>query len=71
ALLEAGCGVITTALVVGYLPSLYSAYSEREKKLITIDDGSDDRITPTNLVIAWAPNGDTDRLNAKLADWEE
>ena len=71
ALLEAGCGVITTALVVGYLPSLYSAYSEREKKLMTIDDGSDERITPTDLVIAWSPNADTDRLNAKLADWEE
>ncbi len=71
ALLEAACGVITTALVVGYLPSLYSAYSEREKKLMTIDDGSDDRITPTSLAIAWAPNADTDRLNAKLADWEE
>ncbi len=71
ALVEAGCGVITIALVVGYLPSLYGAYSEREKKLMTIDDGSDDRITPTNLVMAWSPNGDVDRLNAKLADWEE
>lgn len=71
ALIEAGCGVITTALVIGYLPSLYSAYSEREKKLMTIDDGSDDRITPTNLVMAWSPEADTDRLNAKLADWEE
>ena len=71
ALFEAACGVITIALVVGYLPSLYGAYSEREKKLMTIDDGSDDRITPTDLVIAWSPNADTDRLNAKLADWEE
>jgi len=71
ALVEAACGVITIALVVGYLPSLYSAYSEREKKLMTIDDGSDDRITPTSLVIAWSPNADVDRLNAKLADWEE
>lgn len=71
ALVEAACGVVTIALVVGYLPSLYSAYSEREKKLMTIDDGSDDRITPTSLVIAWSPNADVDRLNAKLADWEE
>lgn len=71
ALGEAACGVVTIALVVGYLPSLYAAYSEREKKLMTIDDGSDERITPTNLVMAWAPGGDTDRLNAKLADWEE
>lgn len=71
ALIEAGCGVVTTALVVGYLPSLYAAYSEREKKLMTIDDGSDERITPTSLVIAWSPNADTDRLNNKLAEWGE
>ena len=72
ALVEAACGVVTIALVVGYLPSLYGAYSEREKKLMTIDDGSDDRITPTNLAIAWSgPNADLSRLNNKLADWEE
>lgn len=71
ALIEAGCGVVTTALVVGYLPSLYSAYSAREQKLMTIDDGSDDRITPTNLIKAWAPGGDQTQLNAKLAEWEE
>ncbi len=38
ALVEAFFGVITTALVVGYLPSLYTAYSERERVLMTIDD---------------------------------
>ncbi len=71
ALAEAGLGVITTALVIGYLPSLYSAYSARETKLITLDDGSDDRITPTNLVMAWAPDADPQRVNAQFADWEQ
>lgn len=71
ALVEAGSGVVTTALVIGYLPSLYSAYSAREQKLMTIDDGSGDRITPTNLVVAWAPNADVDRLNARMAEWEQ
>lgn len=70
ALAEAFAGVTTTALVIGYLPSLYGAYSSREQKLMTLDDGSDDRITPTNLVLAWSPDADTDRLNARFAEWE-
>lgn len=70
ALIEAFAGVTNTALVIGYLPSLYSAYSSREQKLMTLDDGSDDRITPTSLVMAWAHDADTDRLNARFAEWE-
>jgi len=49
ALFEAMGGVLTAALVMGYLPSLYAAYSERERKLMTLDDTSEGRITPTNL----------------------
>jgi hypothetical protein len=70
AILEAFFGVVTTALVIGYLPSLYAAYSDRERSLMTLDDGSDDRITPTALVLAWAPDADTDRLNARFSEWE-
>lgn len=70
ALLEAFVGVVTTALVVGYLPSLYGAYSEREKALQLLDDGSGERITPTNLVMAWAPDADPKKLEAKFAEWE-
>lgn len=71
AIVEAGIGVVTTALVVGYLPSLYSAYSDRERQLIRLDDGSGDRITPTNLVLAWAPTGDAAELDARFGEWEE
>jgi hypothetical protein len=53
AILEAFFGVITIALVVGYLPSLYAAYSDRERMLMTLDAGGTDRITPTALVMAW------------------
>ncbi len=70
ALVEAFAGVTTTALVIGYLPSLYGAYSSREQKLMMLDDGSDDRITPTNLVLAWSPDADTDRLNRHFDEWE-
>lgn len=70
ALLEAFAGVLTTALVVGYLPALYAAYSEREQKLLTLDDGSEERITPTNLVISRAPDGDPRELDAFFGEWE-
>ncbi|MEM7342405.1 MAG: ion channel [Actinomycetota bacterium] len=71
ALVEALSGVLTTALVIGYLPSLYGAYSERERKLMTLDDGTEDRITPTNLIISRAPTGDVDELLRFFEGWEE
>lgn len=70
ALVEAFLGVVTTALVIGYLPSLYAAYSERERALMTLDDGSGGRITPTNLVMSWAPDADPKKLEARFAEWE-
>lgn len=71
ALIEAMSGVITTALVIGYLPALYAAYSERERKLLTLDDGSEDRIIPVNLIIARAPGADASLLLSYFADWED
>ncbi|MFV0258993.1 MAG: potassium channel family protein [Acidimicrobiales bacterium] len=71
AIMEAFSGVVTVALVIGYLPTLYGEYSAREQKLMTLDDGSDDRITPTHLVMAWAPDADPARINARMGEWEE
>lgn len=71
AILEAFSGVITMALVIGYLPSLYSAYSERERRLMTLDAGTEARIEPSDLVIAWSPNADLDRLLPHFAEWED
>lgn len=71
ALVEAFFGVITVALVIGYLPSLYAAYSDRERRVMTLDAGSADRITPTALVKAWAPDADPKKIDAEFAEWEE
>lgn len=71
AIVEAFSGVITMALVIGYLPSLYSAYSERERRLMTLDAGTEERIEPTDLVIAWSPNADVSRLLPHFAEWED
>ncbi len=70
ALFEAFSGVLTTALVIGYLPALYSAYSQREQHLMMLDDGCEDRITPTSLVLARCPNGDPRDMDAFFTSWE-
>jgi len=70
AIAEAFFGVITVALVIGYLPMLYGAYSDRERQLMTLDAGSTERITPTALVMAWAPDADPKKLDAKFEEWE-
>lgn len=71
ALVEAFSGVLTTALVIGYLPALYGAYGERERRLMTLDDGTESRITPTSLVLSRAPHGDPRELDGFFKDWED
>ncbi len=46
-LVEAGTGVATMALAISYLPALYAAYGRREGRLLTLDDPSGARITPS------------------------
>jgi hypothetical protein len=70
-ILEAFFGVVTIALVVGYLPSLYAAYSDRERTLMMLDAGGTERITPTDLIKAWAPDADPKKIDAEFVRWEE
>ena len=70
ALIEAFAGVLTTALVIGYLPALYSAYSEREQRLLMLDDGTEERMTPTNLVLSRCPDADPRQLDDFFREWE-
>ncbi len=71
ALVEAFSGVLTTAMVIGYLPSLYGAYSQREQKLMTLDDGREERISPTNLLMSRAPTAEVDDVLRFFEGWEE
>ncbi len=71
ALVEAISGVFTMALVIGYLPALYSAYSRREQKLMTLDDGLEERITPTTLLLSRAPTADVEDVLRFFEGWEE
>ena len=57
-------------LVIGYLPSLYAAYSARERQLLLLDDLTDARITPVSLVRSrMGPDGDTTQLDAMFDEW--
>lgn len=69
-LIEALSGVLTTALVIGYLPALYAAYSERERHLLTLDDGTETRITPTNLLLSRTPDADIGAMDGFFQSWE-
>lgn len=70
ALVEALSGVIMTALVIGYLPALYGAYSERERKLMTLDDGTEGQISPNSLILARAPDRDPAEMFLFFSGWE-
>lgn len=56
-LVEAFMGLVTMALVIGYLPTLYSAYSRRELKLLALDDLSDEQVAPVTFLEASYANG--------------
>jgi hypothetical protein len=69
-LVEAFTGVTVVALVIGYLPALYAAFSQREHDLLLLDDGSEERITPLSLMVEFADGNDLASLDDTFRDWE-
>jgi Ion channel len=69
-LVEAFMGLVTMALVIGYLPTLYSAYARRELQLLALDDLSDEPTTPVSFLEASYANGGVQGVAAAFADWE-
>ncbi len=69
-LFEALTGVGTTALVIGYLPTLYSAYSQRETLLLTLDDFTGEQIRPMGLVMSHLTGDDFHELDDFFREWE-
>jgi Ion channel len=67
---EAFMGLVTMALVVGYLPTLYGAYSRREVQLLALDDLSDEPVTPIGFLEACHSDGGLAATTAAFADWE-
>jgi Ion channel len=69
-ILEAFMGLVTMALVIGYLPTLYGAYARRELQLLALDDLSDEPTTPVRFLEASYANGGDQAVAAAFADWE-
>jgi hypothetical protein len=69
-LVEAFMGLVTMALVIGYLPTLYNAYARREVQLLALDDLSDEPTTPVTFLEASYANGGAQGVAAAFADWE-
>jgi Ion channel len=69
-LVEAFMGLVTMALVIGYLPTLYGAYSRREVQLLTLDDMSDEAATPIGFLEASYASGGPEAVAAAFTEWE-
>lgn len=69
-LIEAFSGLSSIALVIGYLPSLYASYREREALLLTLDDLTSDRMTPLTLLDSLIIDGELDDAYRFFAEWE-
>jgi Ion channel len=69
-LVEAFMGLVTMALVIGYLPTLYGAYSRREVQLLSLDDMSDEATTPIGFLEACYASGGGQAVAAAFTEWE-
>ena len=69
-LIEAFFGLTTMALLIGFLPTLFAAYSTREELVSTLDDLSGTRVTPLGLIEAYARDGDATPLYEMFTHWE-
>jgi hypothetical protein len=63
-------GVATMALLIGFLPTLFAAYSTREELVSTLDDLSGARVTPLGLIEAYARDGHLNDLYVLFERWE-
>ncbi len=68
--LEAGAGFIFLALVIGYLPVLYQAFSRRELRISMLDEWAGSPPSAVELVRRAAAHGDIGSVERLLADWE-
>jgi hypothetical protein len=69
-LVEAFFGLTTMALLIGFMPTLFAAYSTREELVSTLDDLSGQSVTPLGLFEAYARNGDPSELYEMFDRWE-
>ncbi len=69
-IIEAGTGLGFVAVVIGYLPVLYQAFSRREGSIALLDARAGSPPTASELLRRHASDGGNDALVALLAEWE-
>jgi hypothetical protein len=70
AVVEVGTGFGMLALVIGYLPILYQAFSRREMRISLLDAHAGSPPTAGALLLRHPPNRRARRLTGILAEWE-
>lgn len=68
--LEVGTGFALLALVIGYLPILYQAFSRREQRISLLDAHAGSPPTASALLLRHPPARRARRLTRLLAEWE-
>ena len=68
--LESGIGLAFLALVIGYFPVLYGAFSRREASISLLDARAGSPPTAAELIRRHAFTGGNDALNVLLVEWE-
>jgi hypothetical protein len=69
-IIEAGTGLGFVAVVIGYLPVLYQAFSRREGSIALLDGRAGSPPTASELLRRHGSNGGNDALVNLLAEWE-
>jgi hypothetical protein len=70
AVIEAGTGFGFLAIVIGYLPVLYQAFSRREVAISLLDARAGSPPTATELLVRYGQTGNLQKLEELLREWE-
>jgi len=70
AVVEAGTGFAMLAIVIGYLPVLYQAFSRREVNISLLDQRAGSPSSPAELLRRHNASGSAEDLNDFLSGWE-
>jgi hypothetical protein len=70
AVVEAGTGFAMLAIVIGYLPVLYQAFSRREVNISLLDQRAGSPSSPAELLRRHNTSGGAGDLNQFLSSWE-
>jgi Ion channel len=68
--MEAGTGLGMLAVVIGYLPVIYQAYSERERILPRLDTRAGSPPIAVQMLCRYSRTQNKEALNQYLYDWE-